>query len=227
MYKFYFYCDKMRRRRHNYRFLVILSSFIDKMTFYYGKFEIRPINMTFRPNSANIHGTFTKSAKYGHSFFFGHSVWKSATFELFGRKIGHLATVDKESDSLANWNLVWEQNLMSQPNYTLCFMLHGKQCFGSGSISSISNIIFLQIWPKIFLKDYICLSEKYRYLSYILKKFFLSVPAPHKCNTAFFLVVKLKQVDADLDPFFNRSGSLFLSIDPLSSLSDLKFAQPT
>ena len=45
--------------------------------------------MTLGPSSANIHGSFTKSSNFSQLFFFE----KAATFELFGRKIRHLAAV--------------------------------------------------------------------------------------------------------------------------------------
>ena len=39
---------------------------------------------------ANLHGNLIKSANFCHTFFFGYSVERSATFELFGRKFSHL-----------------------------------------------------------------------------------------------------------------------------------------
>ena len=63
----------------------ILSSFNDKITFDLAKYL----------NSAKIYGNITKLPSLNLLFSFCSSVKKSGTFELFGRKLGYLATVDK------------------------------------------------------------------------------------------------------------------------------------
>ena len=59
---------------------------IKKRSFY--RFTVK-----FCQNSANIHEFGTQSAKILPNFFFCHWFSKSATFELFGRKICQLATL--------------------------------------------------------------------------------------------------------------------------------------
>ena len=49
--------------------------------------------MTFRHNWANIQSNLIKSANFSYTFFYDHLLKKSATFELFSRKVGRLATV--------------------------------------------------------------------------------------------------------------------------------------
>ena len=66
-------------------FHVILSSFINNIIFY------------LKNNSAKIQDflylNLLNSAKLSFTFFFGHSLNKSAPFELFSLNIGRLATV--------------------------------------------------------------------------------------------------------------------------------------